>query len=89
MRRLLSALLDAGAVAVAGFAGFWIGFHLTPCKDVSSCGPLAPVTVVAVVVFVALYFTTGHFLFDRTPGQWLLKVRKPGANAIRPSDAES
>jgi hypothetical protein len=76
MRWLLSALIDAGAVALAGFAGFWLGFHVTACKDVSSCGPLAPVTVVAVVLFVAVYFAVGHFLLGRTPGEWLLRVKQ-------------
>jgi hypothetical protein len=75
VRLVFAAIVDAAAVAVAGFAGFWLGYHLTPCSDVSDCPPLAPVTVIAVIVFVGTYFLVGYYFLHRTVGQWLLGVK--------------
>jgi hypothetical protein len=77
MRRPLVAIVDAAVTAALGFAGFWLGYHLTPCRDVSSCAPLAPITVIAVIVFVAAYFVGGHLFFRSTPAERLFGARNP------------
>ena len=74
MRRVVAALIDSAATALLGFAGFWVGYHATPCATVSECPPLAPAAVVGVLLFAGLYYLGGYLLHRSTPGQWVMDV---------------
>lgn len=83
VKRAIAALIDAALVALLGYAGFRLAVPLSGCQDLSSCPQLTPLTVVAALAFIAIYFLGTYLLWHRTFGQRALGLRQESETADR------
>jgi len=76
MRLALAAISDAAIVGGLSYAAFRLAFAATPCRETSSCLPLAPAVVIAVLLVVVLYFAVSLRVFHATPGQRIFRAEE-------------
>lgn len=74
MRTAAAGILDALAAAVLGFLAFHLADTAVPCTSQSSCAPLAPAVILAIIIALLVYFAGSHLLWRQTPGQRLFGI---------------